>query len=78
MMLSNLAAVLFVCGTIPQLLQLVRTKDASDFNVYMLALNMIGNMLLVAHGYRSGDRGILGLACWGLFYNATVMAFKSL
>lgn len=74
--LSTLATLIFVSATIPQLVQLYRTKDASDFNVYMLALNMVGNLLLMLHGFRSGDYGILALACWGFLYNCLVLAYK--
>lgn len=76
MKLSVLAAVVSIMATLPQLYNAFQTGKLRDHHPYSLVLSLIANLLLLVHGYRTKDMGILVLGAWFSFYNVVLVYFK--
>ena len=61
---------IFFISTLPQLYQTIQSKRADDFNLMNLGLNILGNSLIIIHGFMKGDIGILLLSVYYIFYNS--------
>lgn len=78
MKLSILAAIVSILATLPQLYSTLQTGLLRDHHPYTPVVAFIANILLLVHGYRTKDLGILVLGAWFSFYNAVLVYFKLL
>lgn len=76
MKLSIVAAFVSIVATLPQLYSTFQTGKLRDHHPYTPVLALIANVLLLVHGYRTKDMGILVLGAWFSFYNVVLVYFK--
>jgi uncharacterized protein with PQ loop repeat len=70
------ALVVSVLATIPQLAQLVRTREARDFNLTSIYLAMLANVLIGVDAIRRGHNPMIVLSVWLIVYWAIVLYLK--
>jgi uncharacterized protein with PQ loop repeat len=63
-------------STVPQLIQLIQTKEARDFNTESQYLAIIANTLIAIESFRGGDLAALVLACWLITYRFIILCYK--
>lgn len=71
-----LALVVTVFSTIPQLFQIIRTKEARDFNTTSIYLAVVSNALIGIEALRRGYTATLVLSLWLIFYWAIILSYK--
>ena len=71
-----LALVVSMIGTIPQLLQVMRTKEARDFNTTTIYLAMLSNGLIGVEALRRGYTATIVLSAWLIAYWAIILSYK--
>jgi uncharacterized protein with PQ loop repeat len=71
-----IALVVTVFSTIPQMLQVVKTKEARDFNTTSIFLAMIANTLIGIEALRKGYTATVVLSIWLLTYWALISYYK--
>jgi uncharacterized protein with PQ loop repeat len=71
-----LALVVTVFSTIPQLLQIIRTKEARDFNTTSIYLAMVSNTLIGIEALRRGYNATLVLSMWLITYWGIILYYK--
>lgn len=70
------ALVVTVFSTIPQLLQIMTTKEARDFNTTSIYLAMLSNTLIGVEALRRGYTATLVLSLWLVTYWAIILSYK--
>ena len=71
-----IALVVSLFSTIPQVLQIVRTKEARDFNTTSIYLAMLSNTLIGAEALRRGYNATLVLSVWLIVYWFIILYYK--
>lgn len=71
-----LALVVSMISTIPQIIQIIRTKEARDFNTTSQYLAILSNFLIAAESLRGGDIAALTLASWLIVYRIIILYYK--
>lgn len=71
-----LALVVTVFSTIPQLSQIVQTKEARDFNTTSIYLAMLSNTLIGMEALRRGYTATLILSLWLIAYWSIILSYK--
>ena len=71
-----IALVVSLMATIPQLIQIVETKEARDFNTTSLYLSVLANLLIGAEAIRSGQTASLALSAWLVVFWLTILSYK--
>jgi uncharacterized protein with PQ loop repeat len=77
MSLIYITFAIFFISTLPQLQQTIQTGETRDLNWLNLVLNILGNALLVIHGYLQGDKGVALLGGYFVIYMSTLLYYKS-
>lgn len=72
-----IATALIIGATIPQLIQVLRTWSADDFNVYSLVMYMTANASMAYHGYLRGDFGLITLNTCLFFFHSTILYIRN-
>jgi uncharacterized protein with PQ loop repeat len=65
-----------VFSTVPQLLQIIKTQEARDFNTLSVFLSMLSNSLIGIQATRIGDRAALALSMWLFVYWSIILSYK--
>jgi uncharacterized protein with PQ loop repeat len=71
-----LALVVTMFSTIPQLLQIVETKEARDFNTTSIYLAMLSNTLIGVEAFRKGYKATFVLSLWLITYWIIILWYK--
>jgi uncharacterized protein with PQ loop repeat len=71
-----IALVVSLFSTIPQLLQIFRTKEARDFNTTSIYLAMLSNTLIGVEALRRGYNATLVLSVWLIVYWSIILYYK--
>jgi uncharacterized protein with PQ loop repeat len=71
-----LALVVTVVSTIPQILQIIKTKEARDFNTTSIYLAMLSNGLIGFESLRRGYTATLILSLWLISYWGIILSYK--
>lgn len=70
------ALVVTVFSTIPQLFQIIQTKEARDFNTTSIYLAMVSNGLIGLEALRRGYTATLILSLWLISYWSIILSYK--
>ena len=71
-----IALVVSLMATLPQLLQIIETKEAGDFNTTSLYLSVLANLLIGVEAIRSGNTAMSALSAWLVVYWLTILSYK--
>lgn len=64
-------------ATIPQLLQIIQTKEARDFNTTSIYLSILANSLIGVEAIRKKQMATLLLSVWLILYWSTILSYKT-
>lgn len=70
------ALVVSVIATVPQLLQVIQTREARDFNTTSILLSLVANTLIGLEAVRRGATATIVLTIWLLAYWAILLWYK--
>lgn len=70
------ALVVTVFSTIPQLFQIIQTKEARDFNTTSIYLAILANTLIGVEALRRGYTATLVLSLWLIAYWGIILSYK--
>jgi uncharacterized protein with PQ loop repeat len=70
------ALIVSVLATIPQLRQIFKTKEASDFNLTSIYLALLANTLVGLDALRRGHNAMIVLSVWLIVYWMTILYYK--
>lgn len=70
------ALVVTVFSTIPQLFQIIQTKEARDFNTTSIYLAMLSNTLIGIEALRIRHTATLVLSIWLVAYWGIILSYK--
>lgn len=65
-----------VFSTVPQLLQIIKTGEARDFNTLSVFLSMVSNSLIGIQAIRTGQKAALALSVWLFLYWSIILSYK--
>jgi uncharacterized protein with PQ loop repeat len=71
-----IALVVSLVATLPQLLQVVRTKEARDFNTTSMLLSLVANTLIGFEAFQRGAMPMVALSAWFLVYWSILLSYK--
>lgn len=63
-------------ATIPQLIQVIQTKEARDFNTISIGLSLLANSLIGLEAFRRGYTATIVLSAWLLVYWSILLSYK--
>jgi len=69
------AGILTATSMLPQLIKLLREKQAEDISVFMLCVLLAGLALWVAYGFMKNDLPLILTNCCALLINTLVLIF---
>ncbi len=70
------ALIVSLLATIPQLAQVIRTKEARDFNTKSIFLSLLANSLIGIEAIRRGYTATTVLSVWLIVYWAILLYYK--
>jgi uncharacterized protein with PQ loop repeat len=65
-----------VLSTIPQLVQIIQTKEARDFNLVSVYMALIANTLIGIEALRRGHNATIVLSLWLIIYWVIILYYK--
>ena len=71
-----IALAISLVATIPQLVQVIQTKEARDFNTTYLLLSLLANGLIGIEAYQRGAKPMIALSAWLFVYWAIILGYK--
>lgn len=76
MSLVWLALLVSMIATIPQVIQVMKTKEARDFNKTSIYLSLVANTLIGMEAYRTGSPATIVLSIWLFTYWSIILCYK--
>ena len=71
-----IALAVSMVATIPQLRQVMQTKEARDFNTTSILLSLLANTLIGLEALRRGYTATVVLSAWLLIYWSILLSYK--
>ena len=71
-----IAASLTTVSFIPQVIQVIRTKDTSGISLMMYSMFVLGVFLWMIHGIIIRDGAVIMANCFTLVLSSTLLAYK--
>ena len=71
-----LALAVIMIATIPQLLQIIQTKETRDFNTTSILLSLFANTLIGIEALQRGSIATTILAAWLFVYWSIILSYK--